>query len=245
VSEQIPKYRAIVGHYRSRVTSGELEAGTVLESRRKLAKTHKVARATIDKVVELLTAEGILKPSDGNRPPIVADISGRISTVQNRVENSAVTGRALAKNETSRIISVEAIPSPADVAPLLGVQTGDEVICRTRVNLIDDKPMATGYSYYPPEVTNVTPELRRPVSIPKPGSRELAAERMHSRQETVITKITSRLASDRERELLNLGGTMTVVTQQTRQVVLANGKTVEVAVKVTEGNMPVTFTSNL
>jgi len=244
VSEQIPKYRAIAAHYRSRVTSGELESGTPLESRRKLARLHKTSRVTIDKVVELLTAEGILEPSDGNRPPVVADISHRTATVTNRVENAATNGRALAKNETTKILSVEALPCPADVAHLLGVHPGDEVICRTRLNLVDDKPVATGYSYYPPEVSDLTPELRTPVSIPS-GSRELAAERMGSRQKDATTTVTSRLANDRERELLKLGGTYTVVTQYARQVLLANGKTVEVAVKVTEGSRPATFHSAL
>lgn len=240
MSEQIPKYRAIARIYRSQVTSGALEPGAPLESRRKLAKTHHTSRVTIDKVVELLTAEGILEPSDGNRPPVVADISNRTATVQNRVENAAANGRALGEKETTKILSVEALPCPVDIAPLLGVQPGDEVICRTRLNLIDDKPVATGYSYYPPEVSDLTPELRRPVSIPS-GSRELAAERMGSRQKDVFTTPTARLATDRERELLKLGGAYPIVLQLARQVLLANGKTVEVAVKVTGGTRAPVF----
>lgn len=240
MSEQIPKYRAIAAHYRALVTSGELEPGTPMESRRRLAKTHKTSRVTIDKVVELLTAEGIVEPSDGNRPPVFADISRRTATVQNRVENAAVSGRALGKNETTKILSVEALPCPADIAPLLGVSPGEEVICRTRLNLVDDKPVATGYSYYPPEVSDITPELRTPISIPS-GSRELAAERMGSRQSDLFTTPVARLATDRERELLKLGGAYVVVLQLARQVLLANGKTVEVAVKVTEGTRSPVF----
>jgi GntR family transcriptional regulator len=240
VTDQIPKYRAIARHYRSQVTSGALEPGTPLESRRKLARQHRTSRVTIDKVVELLTAEGILEPSDGNRPPVIADISSRTATVQNRVENADANGRALGEKETSKILSVEAVPCPASIAHLLGVRTGDEVICRTRLNMIDEKPVATGHSYYPPEVSDLTPELCRPISIPS-GSRELAAERMGSRQKDVVSTVTSRLANDRERELLKLDGTYTVVTQIARQVLLANGKTVEVAVKVTKGSRPTTF----
>lgn len=240
MSEQIPKYRAIAAHYRFRVTSGELEPGTPLESRRKLAKIHKTSRVTIDKVVELLTAEGILEPSDGNRPPIVADISRRTATVQDRVGNAAVSGRALGAKETSRILRVEEVPCPSDIAPLLGVRPGDKVILRERLNLVEDKPVATGHSYYPPEVTNLTPELRTPQSIPS-GSRELAAERMGSRQKDLIPVITSRLATDRERELLELKGAYVVVTQTARRILLANGKVVEVAVKICEGNRPVSF----
>lgn len=240
VSKQIPKYRAIAAHYRSRVTSGELEPGSPLESRRKLAKLHKTSRVTIDKVVELLTAEGILEPSDGNRPPIVADISGRTATVQDRVGNYATSGRALGARETSEILRVETVPCPVDIAAVLGVQPGDGVVYRERLNKIDGKPVATGHSYYPPEVTAVTPELAMANATPR-GSRELASERMGSPQKDLIPVITSRLATDRERELLGLKGAYAVVTQTNRRVLLANGKTVEVAVKVCEGNRPVSF----
>lgn len=249
MSEQIPKYRAIAQLYRAKVTSGELVPGTALDSRRKLVKVHKTSRATIDKVMELLTAEGYLEPSDGNRPPVIADISQRTATVQNRVENHAANGRALGEKETTRILSVEMVPCPVDVAPFLGVEPGVEVLCRTRLNLLSseggqERPVATGYSYYPPEVTERTPELRRPQSIPS-GSRELAAERMGSKQKDVVTIVTSRLATDRERELLELGGAYNVVTQLARRVLLANGKTVEVAVKVFDGSRSVSFHSAL
>lgn len=244
MSEQIPKYRQIAQKLRSEVTSGVLPPGTPLASRRRLAKDYQTSRVTIDKVVELLTAEGIFEPSDGNRPPVVADVSQRVATVQGRVDGHATNGRALRDNEVSKILSVEKVPCPADIAPLLGVEPGAEVLCRSRLNLVDDQPDATGYSYYPPEVVEATPELARPESLPG-GSRELAAERMGSRQKYCNNIVTSRLASDRERELLKLGGAFNPVTQVARHVVLANGQTVEVAVKVVEGNRPVSFNVEL
>lgn len=240
LNQQIPKYREIARDYRAQVMSGALEPGTPLESRRKLSKKHNTSRATIDKVMDLLTAEGILEPSEGNRPPVVADVSSRTATVENRVESAAASGRALAENETTRILAIEATPCPADVASLLGVRPGDEVIRRSRLNLVNGKPVAMGHSYYPPEVSDITPELRTPISIPS-GSRELAAERMGSKQQDVFTSVTARLANDRERELLQLGGAYNVVIQLARRVLLANGKTVEVAVKVTDGTRPSTF----
>lgn len=240
MSEKIPKYRTIAQHYRDMVTSGDLAPGTALDSRRKLAQAHRTSRVTIDKVVDLLTAEGILEPSDGNRRPVVADISQRSATVQDRVRNAATKGRALGGKEESKILSAEMKPCPADLAPYLGVEPGQEVLCRTRLNLVNGNPVATGYSYYPPEVVAQTPELREPVSIPS-GSRELAAERMGSKQKDCFSVVTSRLASDRERELLELGGSYNVVTQVARRVLLANQKTVEVAVKVFKGGRPVSF----
>lgn len=244
MSRPIPKFRAIANKLRTKVTSGELAPGATLPSRRDLREQFETSRATIDKVVELLTIEGILEPSDGNRRPVVADVSTRTATIQNRVGNHAENGRALCVKETTRILSAEMVPAPAEIAFKLGVEPGDEVLCRSRVNLIEGKPVATGYSYYPPEVSEATPELSEPVSIPS-GSRELAAERMHSKQSKAQTLVTSRLASDKERELLQLTGTYIVVTQAAREVVLANGKVVEVAVKVCEGSRPLSFHSDL
>lgn len=244
MSEHIPKYRAIAQKLRDQVASGELPPGSTLMARRNLAATFQTSRATIDRVVELLTAEGVFEPSDKNRPPVVADVTKRIATVQSRADNHAVNGRALGKNETSQILSVEHVPCPPDVAPMLGVEAGDPVLCRSRLNLVDGKPDATGSSYYPPEVVRLTPELAQPKSIPE-GSRELAAKRLKTRQKHCNNVITSRLATDQERELLKLGGTITVVTQVARHVTATNGKTLEVATKVFEGNRPVSFLIDL
>lgn len=243
MSKKIPRFRAIAQTLRAQVMSGELPAGTALPSRRNLVEKFETSRVTIDKVIEILTAEGFLEPSDRNRPPRVADISRYTATVQDRVENHKLNGRALGDEETSEILSVGMVPCPASLAPFLGVEPGTEVLRRERLNKIKGKPVATGHSYYPPEVTKRTPELREPKSIPT-GSRELAAERMGSPQREPIYHVTSRLATDNERELLKLG-TLAVVTETTRQVFLENGKVVEVAVKISEGKRPLRFRSSL
>lgn len=247
--QNIPKYREIARQLRARVLSGELSPGDPVPARRKLKEEYNTTRATIDKVMDLLTAEGMFLPSDKNRPPRVADITQRVVTVDSRLDSHAATGRALRKNETSKILSVKEVPCPADVAVLLGVEAGAPVLCRKRLNLLTDDegnetPDATGYSYYPPEVVEATPELKGRKSIPG-GSRELAAERMGSRQAHITNVVTSRLATDEERELLNLGGTMPIVTQNLRHVTLANGKTVEVAAKIHEGSRPLSFSKEL
>lgn len=244
MGERTPKYRAIAEIYRTKVLSGELPPGTSLGSRRVLLREHKTSRVTMDQAIQLLTAEGILLPSDGNRPPVVADISRRVSTVLNRVKSAEKTGRALARNETSQILSVGMVPCPPDIAGLLPVEPGTEVLCRERLNLVDGEPVATGRSYYPPEVSDVTPELRRAQSIPS-GSRELAAERMGAKQMKVTQTITSRLATDRERELLKLVPDYSVVTQVARTVVLTNNKVVEVGLKIHEGSRPISIDTEL
>lgn len=238
------KYRAIAAILRARVASGEWEPGARINSRRFLREEFYTSRATIDKVIDLLTVEGVLDSSDRNRPPVVA-LPPHTQTVQSRVRRSAETGQALDANETSKIVSAEMVAASPSIAGQLGVNPGTKVLRRTRVNFVDDVPVATGFSYYPPEVTELTPELKALRSIPAPGSRELAAERMGSAQASAYYEVTGRLASDEERDLLQLQGTYVIVVQTARLVVLEDGRVVEVAVKVAEGNRPVRFEDSL
>jgi len=82
-------------------------------------------------------------------------------------------------------------------------------------------------------VIEATPELTEPVSTG--ASRELAAERLGVAQEQVLEEVTSRLATEPEREALGLTGSV-IVTQVVRTVFLTDGRIVEVAVKVCHGS---------
>lgn len=245
MSEHIPKFRAIAQSLRAQVVSGQLGPGTPLPSRRQLRDEYNTSRATLDKAIELLTIEGVLEPSDRNRPPVVADITNRTHTVRNRVQHSAETGQVPEESETSKTLSAKMIEAPVDIASQLDVEPGTKVLQRTQVNYLDDMPVATGLSYYTPQVVEATPELRKRATIPQPGSRELAAQRLNSKQAKVYYSVTGEVASEEERALLQLKGTYPVVLRTQKRVLLENGLVVEVAVKTCAGNRPVSFESEL
>ncbi|MBM7774146.1 GntR family transcriptional regulator [Actinokineospora baliensis] len=162
---------------------------------------------------------------------MVADPSTATSA---RVRNWATTGRALSNNESSEIVELGTVSADEAVAARLEVEPGSPVFVRRRVVSRDAAPVHLTSSYYPAEVVEATPELKVPTSTG--GSRELAAERLGSAQERVLEEVTSRLATDGEKLALGLtGSSSTVVTQVTRTVWLADGRIVEVAVKVCPG----------
>lgn len=238
-----PPYLKVLAHYRDRIIAGDLESGTVLPSRRDMVKKHRTSRATVDKAMELLIAEGLVKQSP-SKPAVVAERGLYGTGVEDRAASVRATGKALGKKEKSRIIEIGMVPCPEKFAIHLGVEPGEEVLHRKRVNSINEVPASVSESFYPREVSELTPELAGTASIPS-GSRELAAERLGSEQSMVEQTVISRLATDIERDLLEMNRQWSIVTQVERVVFLADGRVVEVAVKVTLGEAPVRFRSAL
>lgn len=242
---KVPMYQKIANQYRDRIISGQMPAGARLPTRRELAAQHGTSRATADKVMETLMSDG-LAVSTPRSGMSVADLSDRATGMDDRMASLRATGKALAVGEDSRIIKAEMVACPPDISRYLGVDEGVQVLIRERVTSRGGVPVAISRSFYTRQVAALAPELARPVSIPS-GSRELAAERMGSRQSEAVQYVTSRMSSCEEMDLLDLGelGMPVPVTQVARVVTVADGRVVEAAIKVTEGSRPVMFRSEL
>ncbi|AYV33182.1 UTRA domain protein (plasmid) [Streptomyces sp. ADI95-16] len=164
-------------------------------------------------------------------------------TIAERVRNHAATGRALGAGETSRILEIGTVGADETVASRLDVAPGTPVHVRRRVVSRGGVPVHLSASYYLPFVIEATPELTEPVSTG--GSRELAAERLGSPQARVVEEVNSRLATDPEKAALGFSGDFVMVTQVIRTVYLADGRIVEVAVRVVGSETFLRFETNL
>lgn len=241
-----PKYRQIADMYRDQILAGTLKEGERLPPRRRMTEKHKVSRTTIDRAMDLLLMEGIVQSAGRSRAMVTS--APRATGLEDRLSSLRATGKALAENETSIITRVEMMACPPEIARYLGVTEGADVLIRERVTRKNGRPVATSRSYYGQETVRLTPELRRPVSIPS-GSRELAAERLGSRVVLASQEFTSRMSTQEEMELLDIGRRMKTpagevrfpvpVSQVMRVAFLEDGRIAEAAVKVTEGSLPV------
>jgi GntR family transcriptional regulator len=225
-------YKQIADHYRQKILSGELAPGTKLPTLREIMAERGTTMATAGAAMAELRREGltIARPRVGT---VVAEAS---SSVASRVQTHAATGRALGVGESSRILEIGTTEADENIADRLGVEPGSLVHVRRRLVSRNDVPTHMTTSYYAPFVIDVTPELTEPVSTG--GSRELAAERLGVPQDQLLEEITSRLATEEERQALGLIDGDIVVTQVLRTVLLADGRVVEVAVKVASGTHP-------
>lgn len=229
-------YADIAAHYRQQIQDGVLKPGETMPSMRQVCERFNVAQTTANRAFRVLKQEGLTLPKAGVGTVVAGPISNNIA---NRVALHASTGKALGGGESSRILEVGTVGADELVAPRLEVAPGTPVHVRRRVVSRGGVPIHFSSSYYPAYVMAVTPELAEPVSTG--GSRELAAERLGVAQDHVLEEVTSRLATEAEKNALGLTAGTVPVTQVIRTVYLADDRVVEVAVKVTGGATPLRY----
>lgn len=223
-------YAAIAEHFRKLIRDGTLSPGDRMPTVRKVMEDWEVSNATAVRAYKTLKEEGLTRSSTGAGTVVADHGSDNISA---RVRTHAATGKALAADETSEIMEVGTVGADEAIAARLDVEPGSQVHVRRRLVKRGGSPVHLSSSYYPSYVVEATPELAEPVSTG--GSRELAAERLGVTQGRVLEEVTSRLATDSERDALGLTGSV-IVTQVLRTVFLTDGRVVEVAVKVCHGS---------
>ncbi|MEU9797201.1 GntR family transcriptional regulator [Streptomyces sparsogenes] len=233
-------YAEIAAYYRRQIQDGELSPGDTMPSLNAVCERWGVATTTANRAYQQLKREGLTRARPGVGTVVASPASDNISS---RVRTYAATGAALSNGETSKIIAVGTVGADAVVAPRLDVAQGTPVHMRQRLVSRGGVPVHVSSSYYPAYVMEVTPELGEMVSTG--GSRELAAQRLGVDQDHVLEEITSRHATEPEKDMLNLTAGNVVVTQVVRTVFLSDGRVVEVAVKTVGGATPLRFSSSL
>ncbi|MEU9110021.1 GntR family transcriptional regulator [Streptomyces xanthophaeus] len=228
-------YAGIASYYADKIRTGEIAQGETLPSLRDVCETHGVSMKTANRAYAQLKQWGLTTAKVGVGTVASAPIS---SNIKSRVDTYAATGKALAEGEVSRILEVGTVAADEIVAARLDVEPGTPVAVRRRVVSRDGVPVHYSSSYYPAYVIAATPELTEPVSTG--ASRELAAERLGSRQRGVLEEVSQRDATDVEKEALGLTGRVGV-SQVVRTVFLEDDRIVEVGVKVVSGSTILKF----
>ena len=232
-------YAEIAEHFRRLIREGTLRPDDRMPTIRQIMEQFDTSNATAVRAYKVLKEEGLTRSSTGAGTVVAHHGSDNIAT---RVNTHAATGKALAANETSQILEVGTVGADEAIAARLGIEPGAPVQVRRRLVSRDGVPVHLSSSYYPPFVMEVTPELAERVSTG--GSRELAAKRLGATQGRVLEEVTSRLATDPEKEALGLTGSV-IVTQVLRTVFLTDGRTVEAAVKVAGGSTVLRWSTSL
>jgi GntR family transcriptional regulator len=169
--KDLPPYRKIADDLRARILSGELPAGEKLRSENELKDDYATTRVTVRKALALLKADGLVISEQGRgvfvRPrPNVQMLTTGANFRQRRdagVSNFNAEAAAQGLRPEQRILSVDTVAAPADVASRLGLDEGADVIVRRRAFFVNDEPMQLVDGYYPAALfagTEVA-ELRR------------------------------------------------------------------------------------
>jgi GntR family transcriptional regulator len=211
-----PRYVQIADHFRQRIVSGDLKPGDEIPSERQLAAEWSTSRPTVTKALDLLRREGHLGSRQGAGTYVLGP--SRYHRGANAAyARSIETGRIYPLDQKAVILAAERDVAPADVAEALDVAEGAEVVRRRRLTLRDGVPVELSTSWFDAALTDVAPRILEAERILQ-GTVAYVEQSTGRHAQTAQDRISARLATPEERELLQLGDPSAVLV--TRHVVL-------------------------
>jgi GntR family transcriptional regulator len=159
-----PAYRQIADQLRAAIVGGRLEPGAQLPSERALMDTYRAARGTVRQAIATLRAEGLVDIEHGRgafvrrRPPVQRKAYDRFAR---RHRDAGKAAYLIELEEEGRrpevqVLEVAPRPAPPEIARLLQVEEGSQVLARRRRYLADGRPMEVATSYLPWELVEGT-----------------------------------------------------------------------------------------
>ncbi len=148
-----PVHRQLARACRAEIANGALRTGEPFPSERDLAKRFKVSRATANKVISNLVAEGmlLLRPGIGT---FVAPNRGLHASLR-QMESFTDRARAVGKNPETEVICLRkgrARALPDDVRDALGLDGRAAVHYFERLRLADREPVILEHRWVPADV---------------------------------------------------------------------------------------------
>jgi GntR family transcriptional regulator len=153
-----PEYIQVADAIRAAIEGGEWAPGEQIPPEPELAARYGTTRATVNRALSILRAEGLVRPRQGRGttvrklPVLHRDAAAR----QRRDIREEGGARGAFQGELSRLgytarseVTVGEVPAPAAVAEILGVGQGAIVLARRREMYADDEPVQLATSYIP------------------------------------------------------------------------------------------------
>lgn len=141
-----PRYLQIADILIERISSGELEAGSILPTEGALQKEFDVSRVTVRKAMQVLVDKDLLFRQRGSGTYVKAPKAQHNALqLTGFVEEVSAQG----KTPSSKIITFELIECDEIVAGKLNLDVGEEVYSIRRLRLIDDEPEVLEHTFLP------------------------------------------------------------------------------------------------
>jgi GntR family transcriptional regulator len=211
-----PVYKQIADLLRAGIQSGELGPGARLPSEQELIDAHGVARGTIRQAVRLLASEGLLEVQHGrgafvrDRPPVRRLGHDRFAREKREQGKAGYLADMESQGREPGVEVLEVGQSKAseEIAGLLGIEPGDNVLVRRRRYLADGTPMQTASSYIPWGLAEGT---RMTQADTGPGGIYARLEEAGHRLERFTEDVVARMPTEDEARTLLLGAGVPVI----------------------------------
>nr|MDT0522130.1 GntR family transcriptional regulator [Streptomyces sp. DSM 41633] len=152
-----PKYMQIADNLRATVLDGTRPEGSKLPSNRELAATYGVAIATVQRALEQLSVEGIIRTSQ--RGTYVANTPAVSSSGRDRVARVLSTGSPFTIGEHCIVTRAQLVVPPLYVQEIFGIGEGDQVVMREWHVGQGSQRRGLHVSWYPAQFAALVPDL--------------------------------------------------------------------------------------
>ncbi|GAB3140426.1 GntR family transcriptional regulator [Micromonospora sonneratiae] len=233
------RQQQIASDLRALILSGDLAPGHQLPATAALVKQYGVTNQTVQRALRILKEEGFIEGQTGRG---VFSTGRRPYVIQaNHYSRPASPGKPYPwitdpyrrdRRGSSQLLAVGERPAPAQVAAAFGIATGDPVVMRHQLLLLDDEPAELVWLYFPVELARGTP-LANPHKIQGGTPAVLTGLGLPPRH--AMDQVGTRLATVEEFIALQLPENMPVL-RQLRVVYTDGDRPVEVAVIIKAGH---------
>ena len=200
----MPLYFQIAQQLEQAVTAGTLPAGSRLDNEIELSDQLAVSRPTLRKAIETLVRQGLLVRRRGLGTVVVARPVRRPLALTSLFDDLASAGR----RPSTQVLTIEREPADHEVAAILGVPEGAEVIAVERLRSADGEPLALMHNYLPPAL----------VTVDRAGLNSHGLYQLLRRQGVTLQlanqQVSARPARVREARLLGVPRNTTVLTMR-------------------------------
>lgn len=152
--------REIAEELRAAITRGDYQPGARLPSRATLSQTYEVAPATVVSALNTLRGEGLIESVSGSgtyvrrKQPLIRLVRARLSRAERAAGRGTFTTDAHIGGWTPRSqVQIRIEPARDEIAGVLRIDPGAEVLVRDRVMFADEQPVQLATSYLPRDLT--------------------------------------------------------------------------------------------
>jgi GntR family transcriptional regulator len=226
MAQNQPMYRYIADDLRAKIalgavprddkqpTEGELKPNAKLPTEGELSEQYEASRNTVREAIRRLTDEGLLESRPGQGTfvarkldPFVTVLTADPKTGFGGGENAAYLSEVLNKHRepTNSVPRVAVVTVSPEVAPLLDIPLGSQVVSRSQDRYIDDIPWSQQTTFYLMDfITKGATDLLMAKDIDG-GAVKYLADELGVRQTGYRDWITGRLATEEEQVFFGIG----------------------------------------
>jgi GntR family transcriptional regulator len=209
-----PMYRYIADDLRAKITSGEFAPNVKLPTEDELSDQYEASRNTVREAIRRLTDEGLIESRPGQGTFVARKVNPFVTVLTADSETGFGGGGTAAylsevrnrhREPTNSVPRVEVLTVSDEVALLLDIPRGSQVVSRSQDRYIDGSPWSRQTSFYLMDfITKGATNLLMAMDL-EGGAVQYLADEIGVKQTGYRDWITGRLATEDEQAFFGIG----------------------------------------